>query len=243
MLAKDILAEEAKYHADWTVAGQLKAATYGALDVFDYKSGSGDFFYTEQIAKNLLLLHFTAGYLWGDIATLTIAHKHVSVAFVVGRSGNIYRLFNDKYWSNHLGKDKDVVGNNTLLHKRSVAVEISNVGPLTLNAGKTALTFAGSKYCELSDAASYTKLASDYRGFRYFASFTDAQYVSVKALIGEICIQNPATPRSFLPAASRYLPFAKDSAADSYKGIASHVNFRRTGKTDIGPGFDWPRIV
>ena len=48
------------------------------------------FFYPEETAKRKIVLHFTMGYLKGDIATLT--KQHVSVPFVIGRNGNIYNV-------------------------------------------------------------------------------------------------------------------------------------------------------
>ena len=240
MRASEVLAEEQKYHSGWVQTNTAKAAKYGAVDVFDYKpKNSSDYFYEEKHAKNLLVLHFTAGWLWGDLSTLTTAHLHVSVAFVVGRSGKIYRLFNPEYWSNHLGRERDVVGGNRGNSKRSVAIEISNVGPLTPNGDK--LRFAGSTYCDLSEAQYYTKLGTPFRGYKYFASFTDGQYTSLKALIGEIAKQS-GIKKSLRDPAERYLPFKTGDAAQKYKGIASHVNFRKSGKWDIGPAFDWSKI-
>ena len=240
MLAKNVLAEESKYHQDWLHSHVVAAGKYGAVDVFDFKpKNSGDFSYADKHAKDLLVLHFTAGWLWGDLPTLTTAHYHVSVAFVIGRSGRIYRLFDPTGWSNHLGKELQVVGGNIFNSKRSVAIELSNVGPLSLDHGT--LEFAGSPYCTEAETTFYTKLGSDFRQARHFASFTPEQYASLAALIGEIASQ-AGVKKSFLDPKERYVAFKTDNAARSYKGIASHVNFRRTGKWDIGPAFDWAKI-
>ena len=47
-------------------------------------------------------------------------------------------------------------------------------------------------------------------------------------------------PRKFFPEEERYEATMK---AAEFKGILSHVNFRATGKTDIGPAFDWDRVI
>ncbi len=47
-------------------------------------------------------------------------------------------------------------------------------------------------------------------------------------------------PGKLLPEDSRY---AVSRDVPSFAGIVSHVNYRTTGKTDIGPAFDWQRIA
>jgi hypothetical protein len=95
MLASNVLAEEVKYHNRWLASQEAKPAKQGAVDVFDYKPiGRSDYYYNAETPKSLIVLHHTAGWFWGDIDTLTTPHYHVSVSFVVARSGWIYRLFN-----------------------------------------------------------------------------------------------------------------------------------------------------
>ena len=78
------------------------------------------------MAKTAIVLHYTAGQLKGDIPTLTTTDYDVCVAFVLARDGTLYRLFDEKYWSYHLGKG--CVGGDTVNSKRTVAIEISNFG-------------------------------------------------------------------------------------------------------------------
>lgn len=240
MKAADVIAEEDKYHAQWISSGEAKAGMFGNVKLVNFsRKGSSDFHYNETHRKNLVVLHYTQGWIWGDLPTLTTSHLHVSVPFVVARSGRIYRLFPEDRWSYHLGRAKDVTGSVETLTKRSIAIEISNVGQLELDGDD--LKFAGRTYCKTSETQYYQKLASPYRGYRYFASFTDAQYAAVDALIGQITTSH-GIARKFLDPDKRYAVFTSDKAADDHKGIASHVNYRRTGKTDIGPAFDWARI-
>ncbi len=89
-------------------------------------NGAKSFYYQEETVKKKIVLHFTMGYLKGDIATLT--NQHVSVPFVVGRNGIIYNLFASKFWSYHLGPG--AVGGNTAMSKGCIGIEISNIGPL-----------------------------------------------------------------------------------------------------------------
>ncbi|MCK4823592.1 N-acetylmuramoyl-L-alanine amidase, partial [bacterium] len=121
--------------------------------------------------KDLIVLHHTActhGKVKGDIGELTKhkadAEDRVSVAYVLARDGNIYRLFDDKYWSQHLGPG--ALGGNPAGSKRSVAIEISNVGFLgrrnapNQNQLET-LDDDGNgvyHYCDLTDNKAYVKL-------------------------------------------------------------------------------------
>jgi N-acetyl-anhydromuramyl-L-alanine amidase AmpD len=240
MRAIDIPAEEAKYQKNWVRSGEATKARFGNVDVFDFKpKHSSDYFFDERPPKNLVVLHYTQGWIWGDIPTLTTDHFHVSVAFVVARSGIVYRLFPEDRWSFHLGREQDVTGGSEFNSRRSIAIEVSNVGPLAL-AGND-LKFVGKTYCTTAETDFYQKLASPYRGHQYFATFTGEQYTAVSALLDQIKATY-GIARSFLPQEKRFAPFESEPAADAYKGIASHVNYRPTGKTDIGPAFNWAKI-
>ena len=76
------------------------------LTVMRCKPVSGDesFIYKVSHAKERIVLHFTSGYLKGDVGVLTKPNYHVSVPFLVARDGTIYNLWSSKYWSYHLGR-------------------------------------------------------------------------------------------------------------------------------------------
>lgn len=199
--------------------------------------GVRSYFYEEPTAKQRIVLHFTAGYLKGDIAQLTKADNHVSTPFVIARDGTIYQLFSSKYWSYHLGKD--AVGGNAAMSRSSVAIELSNVGPLRLPAGSRVLQDPyGGEYCGVEDTGAFVKLAKPFRGYTRFATFTAAQYASLATLLRYLSAVY-SIPLKLLPEAQRYDVYP-DVAR--WRGITSHVNYRRDGKWDIGPAFDWHRL-
>ncbi len=76
-------------------------------------------------------------------------------------------------------------------------------------------------------------------GWDYFGAFTDAQYDSTIVLLRYLTARY-GIPRAFLPTDARY-ETKTDHAG--FRGIVSHVNYRKTGKTDIGPAFDWDRVI
>lgn len=245
MLAKDIAAYERDFKKNGIDSEGKKhllsslsvpiAGENRKLTVMRCKLQSGDesFFYKETPIKDRVVLHFTSGYLKGDIATLTRRNYHVSVPFVVARDGTIYNLWSSSYWSYHLGPG--AVGGNTEMSRRSVGIEISNIGPLA-SSGTMLRSLYGSDYCSVSETQYYQRNA--YRGYEYYATFTDAQYKSLiellRYLTGKFNI-----PRQFLPVPKR---FQTTQDVINFHGIVSHVNFR-TDKYDIGPAFDWDRVI
>jgi N-acetylmuramoyl-L-alanine amidase len=201
------------------------------------QSGDESFFYKEVTPKHRVVLHYTAGYLKADIATLTTMGNHVSVPFVIARDGTIYNLWASRYWSYHLGPGAQ--GGNTQMSKTSVAIEVSNIGWLT-KRGSNLVTYFGNTdvYCSTGETKFYTRIPP-YREKGYFATFTDEQYESVIQLLRYLT-DTYAIPRVFLSETERYDVL---ETVASFRGITSHVNYRPTGKWDVGPAFDWERVM
>lgn len=216
--------------------------TTESFEVVDCKPQSGDdsFYYREATPKQRIALHYTAGYLKGDIAALTKKDNHVSTPFVIARDGTIYNLWSSKYWSYHLGKG--AAGGNTEMSKSSVGIELSNLGYLKPKGNDLTTYFGASDvYCSLDETQYYTKLPAPFRGYTHFASFTDAQYVSLVNLLRYLG-KTYDIPMTFLPEPQRYDVYP---AVASFKGITTHVNFQPEsyGKWDLGPAFDWTRVI
>ena len=67
----------------------------GKLTLVDCRRQIPDdsYFLSQEQPKERIVLHYTAGYLKGDIAQLSRRGTEVSVPFVIGRSGLIYNLW------------------------------------------------------------------------------------------------------------------------------------------------------
>ncbi|MEM8886608.1 MAG: N-acetylmuramoyl-L-alanine amidase [Bacteroidota bacterium] len=202
--------------------------------------------------KDRIVIHFTAGQTLGDIKTLTREDYHISTAYILGRDGTIYRLFSPEQWSYHLGKG--VVGGNGKHSSRSIGIEISNYGPLSLKPSGD-LTFGdNSKFCTVDDEKAYIKLDKPFITHEYYASYTDQQYEGLIILLRYLT-KKFNIERKFLPTdptleargdwrkTARFAVFKNKSEADNFKGICSHVNYRESGKWDIGPAFDWEKVI
>ncbi|MBX2892379.1 MAG: N-acetylmuramoyl-L-alanine amidase [Saprospiraceae bacterium] len=208
-----------------------------------YSPGHHSFYYAERFPKERIVLHFTAGFLQGDVPWLTRSNKYVSVPFVVGRTGEIFNLYRSAYWSYHLG-----VGDRRW-DRASIGIELSNIGPLVLEGNMLKyevqrqlpdgqLVTVRYDYCDVNESAYYQRIPQRYRGHEFFAAFTDAQYSSLARLL--VYLTNRYNiPRVFLPPATRFDALPQNF---SHRGILSHVNYRPSGKWDIGPAFDWARL-
>ncbi|MCC7524501.1 MAG: N-acetylmuramoyl-L-alanine amidase [Chitinophagaceae bacterium] len=208
------------------------------------------YYYAVAHPKQRIVLHFTAGQLRSDLSALTRDNYHVSVPFVIGRDGTVYQLFSSKFWSGHLGKGIGNTNTGNAQDKCTIGIEISNYGYLTqrdenletyysrtLNAQGAAGPV--DVYCSLDDKQAYLKTDTPFRGQSYYAAYTNEQMESVVILLRYLTAQYNI-PRKFLPEPKRYQ--STEDVLD-FKGIVSHINYRPTGKWDIGPAFNWNRII
>lgn len=208
------------------------------------------YYYAVEHPKQRIVLHFTAGQLRSDLSALTRDNYHVSVAFVIGRDGTIYQLFSSKYWSGHLGKGIGNTNTGNAQDKCTIGIEISNYGYLTARSGNLETYYSRQRdaqgqegpvdvYCSLTEKQAWFKTDSPFRGQSYYAAYTNEQMESVAILLRYLTAQYNI-PRTFLPEPQRY---QATEAVLTFKGIVSHINYRPTGKWDIGPAFDWEKLI
>lgn len=200
------------------------------------------YYYKRLTEKTQIVLHFTLGNVKGDTHVLTGGQGRVSVPYLILRNGTILNLFDDKYWSYHIGRN-GVLGSNELASKRSIGVELSNYGILHKKDDELHTDYSDrynhDVYCSISDKKEYVKLNTPFRGYRYFCTYTDAQYKSLILLLKYLTYKHNI-PRTFLDASQRFKT-GKFNAI--HKGIVSHVN-HRIDKVDLPPypAFDWLRV-
>ncbi len=206
------------------------------------QNGFEGYYYDEKITKKKIVLHFTVGHLKGDILSLTDESRgHVSTAFVVARDGTPYQLFSSAAWSYHLGRN--ALGGNAEQSKISIGIEISNYGPLIRKGNNLETAYSSDAkpdvYCTLEDTEQYIKLSSKFRGYEYYAAFTNEQYHSIIILLRYLT-KAYNIPRTFVSEGQRFTTSAATS--QNFSGICTHINFR-SDKVDIGPAFDWERVI
>lgn len=198
-------------------------------------------------AKQRIVLHFTAGNLSGGMSALTTQDRRVSTAFVLARDGTIYQLFSSKYWSGHIGAGIGNAGTNNAQDKATIGIEIINYGYLVEKNGNLETIYSRTPenpnrvdlFCPLTQTEAYQKLNTPFRAQKYYASYTPQQYDSLIILL-RFLTKKYNIPRQFLDESKRFLP-TEDVL--TFKGIVSHVNYRTSGKWDIGPAFDWQQVI
>jgi len=184
--------------------------------------------------KDLIVLHFTAG-LTARSAYETWRNdpRRIATAYIVDSDGTVFEMFDPRYWASHLG-----IKGGPVHDKRSIGIEIANVGPLTPSADRSALTWwTGKTFCSLDATTDYCR--QRYRGFEYYAAFPPAQVASVAALVRYLT-ERFAIPLRLPPADKRHE--FDEAFFTSFRGIATHANFRKD-KFDIGPAFEWEALV
>lgn len=217
----------------------------GSKEVMTYlncraKNGDTSFYFHEKHTKTQIVLHSTAGYVKGDVAALSKPNYRVSVPFIIARNGTIINLWSSALWAYHLGSG--AVGGNANGGKRSIAIELSNIGFLKKKGNNLVTIYNDNDvYCTLDQKKFYTKLDSPYRAESYYATFTKQQYNSLIILLRYLTATYNI-PRTFLPLDKRYL-IGEKGEIDAFKGIVTHVNYRNTGKWDIGPAFEWDTVI
>ena len=188
--------------------------------------------------KNLIVLHFTAGRTaQSAFNTWSRNPARVATAYLVGANGSIYQLFDPSHWAFHLG----IKGSEGVHDKRSIGIEIANVGPLKRaeNNGKVLYWWPKdwkARWCHLEDNSKY--LESTYRGIGYFATYPEEQLRAVVQLVHHLC-DRFEIPRE-IPPTNRLQEFDAPYF-DKFKGVSAHQNFRRD-KWDVGPAFEWQRL-
>ncbi len=213
------------------------------------KNRSG-YYYATEYPKQRIVIHYTAGQLRSDMSALTRNDYHVSVPFVIARDGTIYQLFSSKFWSGHLGKGLGNTNTGNAEDKCTIGIELSNYGYLTKVSDNLETYYSRRKndagltgpvdvYCSLSEMEAYEKSTNPFRGESYYATYTRDQYESLIVLLRYLTAQY-GIPRAFLPESDR---FRTTDDVLRFKGIVTHINYRVDGKWDIGPAFDWKKVI
>lgn len=100
-------------------------------------------YYKTETPKLQVCIHHTASGkgIDGDFTHWLTDPARVATAVVVGYDGQIYKLFDSKYWGHHLGIKPDVFkkyglrSNNEGLNQACIGIEIDAWGPLVLHDG------------------------------------------------------------------------------------------------------------
>jgi hypothetical protein len=151
----------------------------------------------------------------------------IGTAFLIGRDGTVHRMFDPKCWAWQFGLPwPDPARIN--FERRYIGIEIASEGGLTENEGRL--------YCfdrisprTLKSREEAFDFGSDYRGYRYYDLYEEAQLDSLVRLVNELCDEF-SIPRR-VPA--NPLAYHGRSLAE-FHGIIGHTMVRKD-KTDPLP--------
>lgn len=176
------------------------------------------YYYTSKAKKTQICIHFTVGSITGDIATLTKSGNHVSVHYVIDRRGNIYNLIPldaGKNWSHHLGSG--CIGDNNVMDKSAIGIELSNYGPLTKHIDGYYNTYKQLYCTEDRHVEDIT-----YKDYDHYAKMTELQKVALYELVNWLC-EKCDIPHNYKLEGM----FENDKCAQEFKGIFTHAQVRK----------------
>ncbi len=211
----------------------------GGLAIDRSRRLPADQFVGEKQAKDLIVLHFTAGgSVDGAYQSWLSTQERVATAYLVDMEGHIYEVFDPACWACHLGV---AAAHNPGYRqdRRSIGIEIVNWGGVKLDTNEQLNCWPNqyrTRYCRLNETSRYVR--KSFRGLEYFAAFPEAQQEAVCRLARSLCDQFGIAKQIPSEVERDRLNWAY---FDNYRGVASHQNFHPE-KTDIGPAFDWERL-
>ena len=175
------------------------------LTIYDHLI-SDDEYIKEEVKKNTIWLHHTAG---GSRPDWTIGGWEkdfmkdkkgnpvldkkgnpiplkVATHYVIGRKssstgdktwdGKILKAFDDKYWAYHLGINHP---KSKELNSNSIGIELCNYGPLTKGKDGRFYNYVNKPILD----EDVVKLDKPFRGYEYYEKYTDFQIESLRKLL------------------------------------------------------------
>jgi N-acetyl-anhydromuramyl-L-alanine amidase AmpD len=182
-------------------------------------------FVSTETKKDLIVLHFTAGgSAKSAFTSWSVTSSRIATAYILDTDGTVYEVFDPKFYAFHLGTK-----GTQAIDKRSIGIEIANFGPLKKKNGQL---YSWPR--DFNNPYNLKAIEANYRGFDYWAAYTDEQAAAIGPLVDMLCdrfgIPNVKPNKNYrLQYDIRYM---------GWKGVASHQNYRKD-KTDVGPAFDW----
>jgi N-acetyl-anhydromuramyl-L-alanine amidase AmpD len=185
--------------------------------------------YIKQVhPKSQIYIHFTAGSsdaanvikYWGS------NEPRIATAYVIGGNGRIHEAFNPDFWSFHLG----IKGSKGKLDRISIGIELCAYGGLKKKGNKF-YAWPGDFSKEISQDEVY-ELQEEFRGFKYFHKYTDAQIESIEKLLDYLVIEYGIEVQDCFD--QDWVNYNADVVSNKLPGIWTHTNVRKD-KSDSYP--------
>lgn len=178
----------------------------------------------EETEKTQIVLHHTvsdSNNIKGVLDWWESNTERVATAYIINKNGHIFEVFDPKYWAYHIGK-----GSTTEDNKKSIGIELVNVGPLTK---------IDDKYYWWNGTKEYKgeiyECREEWRGSKYYASYTIEQMLAVGSLVKALCL------RFKIPKIIN-MSYGYKSEYMNWEGVVSHHNLR-ADKSDVSRAFNY----
>jgi len=151
----------------------------------------------------------------------------VGTCVIIDKDGVIHQLFDSRFYAGHIGNVSREMKQFKLPYrscsKNSIGIELINMGGLVKKGDKYYDSYGGEFKGEV------VHYLNGYRGYDYFAKYTDKQIASLKKLLLYWC-KHYGIPTTY----HNDMWDVNIEALSGEKGIFSHTSFRY-GKSDVHP--------
>lgn len=208
--------------------------------IIQYRLNSGQFF-EEEFDKKMIFLHHTAGNSnpFISIDGWNNNTDKIGTAFVIAgkpkegeikyKDGDIVQAFSSKHWAYHLGIPSSVFQKYGIkyqsLDKISIGIELCNWGYLIKQSDGTFRNYVGG----IVPKDEVIDLGKEFRGHRYYHSYTDSQISSLRDLLIYLCDRYKIS-KTF----NESMFDVNQACLNGTNGIWSHTSCR-TDKFDVSP--------
>ena len=235
-----IVIEEPAENITALVTKKLEIATPTVGDIekntFEHNLPTGDY-WKEEFNKEIIVLHYTAGYTWQGAYNTFKLPGRIATPFIIDKEGPKYivKLFDEKYWSYHLGIKDEKLSKNWINDKRSIGIEIVNIGTVWNEDGQWRDYVQRMK--KVGSTPEQDIVKSKNRDADGNVKFPEKQVDAVCDLVNYLC------DKWNIP---RQVPKDKMSVQlpqiTEFKGITTHQMFRQD-KYDMGVAWPWERMI
>lgn len=196
----------------------------------------GQFFPTQEQKTGICLHHTVGGTASSSVNHWRTDEAHVGTAYMIGRDGTIYEIFDPRAWAWQCGL-RGWGDDRVAFEKRFIGIEIAGEGGL--------LEHEGHFYCfdRVHHRTRFSRdntfdCGRDFRGYRYFAQYKEAQVDAVIRLVNHLC-DAFAIPRH-IP--EDYLAYYGTDLRD-FQGVIGHIHVREDKSDPLPDDRFWQRVI
>ncbi|NQU83085.1 MAG: N-acetylmuramoyl-L-alanine amidase [Parcubacteria group bacterium] len=217
---------------------EIKTPTVGDIEknTYEHSLPVGDY-WKQEFNKEIIVLHYTAGYNWEGAYNTFKKPGRVATPFIIDKEGPKYivKLFDEKYWSYHLGIKSKEFSKNWINDKRSIGIEIVNIGTVWHEEGQW------KDYIQRIEKSGTTSEQDIIKGNNRDADgnvkFPEKQVDAVCDLVNYLCDKWNIPRQVPKDKMSLQLP-----QITNFKGIVTHQMFRQD-KYDMGVAWPWQKMI